>query len=222
MADAGTASAAEHMDAIYGWQAGIYDVTRKYYLLGRDQLITGLKAPPRGAILEVGCGTGRNLIRAARLYPEARLFGFDISRVMLATAERTIARAGLTGRIRLAQADAAAFDPAAAFGRTGFDRVFCSYTLSMIPPWEEALRRAAACVAPGGSLHVVDFGSQEHLPAWFKSGLRAWLRRFAVEPRDQLEARLAALAGETGLDLSFTRPWRGYAAYGVARRRPLA
>ncbi|MFN3628350.1 MAG: SAM-dependent methyltransferase, partial [Parvibaculum sp.] len=27
--------AAERMDAIYRWQVGIYDLTRKYYLLGR-------------------------------------------------------------------------------------------------------------------------------------------------------------------------------------------
>ncbi|RUV53463.1 SAM-dependent methyltransferase, partial [Mesorhizobium sp. M5C.F.Ca.IN.020.14.1.1] len=31
---------AELMDGVYRWQRHIYDLTRKYYLLGRDRLIT--------------------------------------------------------------------------------------------------------------------------------------------------------------------------------------
>ena len=39
------------MDRIYRRQRHIYDVTRKYYLLGRDGLIRSLKPPPAGTIL---------------------------------------------------------------------------------------------------------------------------------------------------------------------------
>ena len=60
-----TAHAAQ-MDAIYAGQRHIYDATRKYYLLGRDRLIADLAPPPGGRVVEVGCGTGRNLILAAR------------------------------------------------------------------------------------------------------------------------------------------------------------
>lgn len=67
-----------HMDGIYRYQRYIYDATRKYYLLGRDRMLDGLKPPPNGSILEVGCGTGRNLILAAKRYPDAQLYGFDI------------------------------------------------------------------------------------------------------------------------------------------------
>ena len=35
------------MDGTYRWQRHIYDITRKYYLLGRDGLIADL-APPSG------------------------------------------------------------------------------------------------------------------------------------------------------------------------------
>ncbi|MEI8147162.1 MAG: SAM-dependent methyltransferase, partial [Alphaproteobacteria bacterium] len=49
-----SASPAAEMDAIYRWQRSIYYVTRKYYLLGRDHLITELKPPAWGTILEVG------------------------------------------------------------------------------------------------------------------------------------------------------------------------
>ncbi len=47
------------MDRVYRRQRHFYDATRKYYLLGRDPMIAGLKPPPGAAVLEIGCGTGR-------------------------------------------------------------------------------------------------------------------------------------------------------------------
>ncbi len=105
------------MDRIYRRQRHVYDVTRKFYLLGRDQLIAALDPPAGGSVLEVGCGTGRNLILAARRYPEARFFGLDVSGEMLATAGINIMRAGLGKRISLGLGDAARFEPEALFGR---------------------------------------------------------------------------------------------------------
>jgi S-adenosylmethionine-diacylgycerolhomoserine-N-methlytransferase len=137
------------MDEIYQHQRHVYDLTRKYYLLGRDRLIDELVPPPGGRVLEIGCGTGRNLIRAAQKYPEALFYGIDISAEMLQTARTEIAKAGLSERIFIAQADAESFSGNALFRRDQFDRVFFSYSLSMIPNWEGALRQAgqedAAC-----------------------------------------------------------------------------
>ena len=96
--------AATLMDRIYGHQRHIYDATRKFYLLGRDELIAGLRPPDGARILEIGCGTGRNLIATARRYPQARCYGIDISQAMLATARANILRAGLDARIQLAAA----------------------------------------------------------------------------------------------------------------------
>ena len=42
------------MDAIYRSQRHFYDLTRKYYLLGRDALIEGLAPPPGGSAWQVG------------------------------------------------------------------------------------------------------------------------------------------------------------------------
>jgi S-adenosylmethionine-diacylgycerolhomoserine-N-methlytransferase len=210
MADPAPA-AAGRMDAIYRTQRHVYDLTRKYYLLGRDALIRDLAPPPGGSVLEVGCGTARNLIAAARAWPEARCFGFDVSPAMLATARAAVRKRGLAGRIRLAAGDATGFDSAALFGEAGFDRVFLSYTLSMIPDWRGALAEAARAVRPGGRLHIVDFGQQERLPGVFREGLFAWLALFDVTPRAALEAELDALAGRESMALAFRPLLRGYA-----------
>lgn len=217
--DAGDGAAAEHMDAIYRYQRFIYDASRKYYLLGRDRLIAGLAPPEGGTVLEVACGTGRNLIRAARRNPGARLHGFDISRGMLDTANRSIARAGLARRITVARGDAATFSGEALFGVSRFDRVFISYALSMIPPWHDALEQAWAATAPGGSLHIVDFGQQSGLPGWFRAGLAAWLAKFSVEPRRDLESTLHDLAHRESARLMFERLYRDYAQHAVLTKR---
>lgn len=202
--------ASRHMDAIYRGQRHIYDLTRKYYLLGRDGLIRDLAPPPGGTVLEVGCGTARNLIATARAWPEARCYGFDISSAMLETARGSVRKAVLGDRIMLAAADATTFPPDL-FGTAGFDRVFLSYTLSMIPAWREAIDRAAHAVAPGGRLHIVDFGQQEGLPGWFRAGLFAWLDRFDVTPRGDLREALEDAARRHGMRLDFAARYRGYA-----------
>jgi S-adenosylmethionine-diacylglycerol 3-amino-3-carboxypropyl transferase len=205
------AFAATRMDAIYHGQRHIYDLTRKYYLLGRDRLIRELEPPPGGSVLEVGCGTARNLIAAARAWPEARCFGFDISTAVLETARASVRRAAVGGRVRLAAGDATAWDARCLFGEKTFDRIFMSYTLSMIPQWRVAIEQAAAALAPGGQLHIVDFGQQERLPAWWRAALFAWLARFEVTPRAELEAVLRGVAIRRGLRLAFRPLYRGYA-----------
>jgi S-adenosylmethionine-diacylgycerolhomoserine-N-methlytransferase len=212
------ADAAALMDRMYRRQRHIYDLSRKFYLLGRDEAIAGLHAAPGDKVLEVGCGTGRNLVRLARNYPETRLFGLDVSQEMLATAAASIARAGLSARISLARADATNFEPRELFGQACFERVIISYALSMIPRWREALGRTLDVLSPAGSLHLVDFGDCAGLPGPFKSGLRRWLAAFDVTPRDDLKDALEALAAERGLTCETQRWRRGYAVLAVARR----
>jgi S-adenosylmethionine-diacylgycerolhomoserine-N-methlytransferase len=199
------------MDDVYRGQRHIYDWTRKYYLLGRDRLIDELQPPVGGHVLEVGCGTGRNLIAAARCWPGARFYGIDISEEMLKSARTAIARAGLTRRITVAQGDATAFDPDVLFRVAGFDRIFQSYTLSMIPDWQGAMREAAQRLGSNSSLHIVDFGQQEGLPAWFRAGLFGWLGRFHVAPRAMLAEAAREIASDVGGRVTLVRLYRGYA-----------
>jgi S-adenosylmethionine-diacylgycerolhomoserine-N-methlytransferase len=207
----GPIAARAHMDSIYRHQRHIYDLTRKYYLLGRDSLIRELTPAAGESVLEIGCGTGRNLICAARRYPQARFFGLDVSPAMLATARANIARAGLSDHITLAEADATNFTARTLFCEAGFDRIFLSYTLSMIPDWRTALAHAARQLNPGGRLDLVDFGQQERLPAGFRALLFAWLARFDVTPRAELRGTAEAIAANEQLAALWQSKLRGYA-----------
>ena len=213
------AEATERMNRMYRRQRHIYDGTRRYYLLGRNQLIANLKPEAGASVLEIGCGTGRNLVLAARLFPDARWFGIDVSTEMLTSAITTISRRGLSSRIRVAHGDATAFDPQLLFGVPCFEQVMISYSLSMIPNWTRVLEAAISRLKPGGRLHIVDFGRQERLPGIARALLLRWLRMFDVTPRDDLERVLSAMARSSGADLKFERPFRGYAQYAVLTLR---
>lgn len=205
-----TMTAADRMDRMYRHQRHIYDLTRKFYLLGRDRAIARLGPPAGASVLEIGCGTGRNLIAAARRYPRARFFGIDISSEMLATARAAIVRAGLTTRISVHRADATSFDPKKLMGEDAFDRVLLSYSLSMIPNWRVALYQAALVLADNGQLHIADFGGQEQMPELFRSALRRWLELFDVTPRVTLNHEVTALASRMGAKVEVVRLYFGY------------
>lgn len=187
------ADAGPRMDRIYRRQRHVYDLTRKYFLFGRDTLVDGL-APPSGAtVLEVGCGTARNLVRIARRYPWARLYGLDASGEMLKTAGVKAMAAGLGDRLMLRQGLAEKLDPQAMFNvARGFDVIVLSYVLSMVPDWSGALKAALASVRPGGAVEIVDFGDIERLPAGLGKPLGAWLARFEVTPRPEIVGLLRA------------------------------
>ena len=67
------------MDAIYRRQRFIYDLTRRPYLFGRDQMLAELEPPPGGSVLEIGCGTARNLL-APRVFIRTPNFSVSMYR----------------------------------------------------------------------------------------------------------------------------------------------
>ena len=208
------------MDRMYRYQRHIYDATRACYLLGRDKMIADLKPPEGGLVLEIGCGTGRNLVQAALRYPNSRFVGIDISDEMLKSARSALQRHGLDKRVSLLQADAGNLRSSLAKPGQGFDRIFFSYTLSMIPVWQEALQQARDYLRPSGQMHIVDFGQGQGLPDWSIIILRKWLDKFGVHPRDDLPAALEAIAERTDAHLNTGESHRGYAVHAVLTARP--
>ena len=182
-------------------------------LFGRDSLISRLDAGPGTSVLEVGCGTGRNLALIGKHWPGAALHGLDISSEML-----SIAGSRLGNKAQLALGDATDFVPSDLYGRTAFDRIVISYAVSMIRVWREAVVHAATLLAPGGSLNIVDFGDLEGLPGPLRSALRAWLASFHVTPRTDLGAALAAICEDGPFTATTRRGPFGYFQIGVLTR----
>jgi S-adenosylmethionine-diacylgycerolhomoserine-N-methlytransferase len=204
-------SSTQLMNDIYSWQTDIYDLTRKYYLLGRDELIDELNAEPHHTILEIGCGTARNLIRASRLYPRSPCYGIDVSTIMLAKAHESIEHHGLSERISLAHADACASDFSPVHFPQKYDRIYFSYTLSMIPNWRAALRNALARLEDNGTLMLIDFGGLDQMPTVFKSILYKWLALFSVHPQSELESYVHSIAESMNMSVHISKPYAGYA-----------
>lgn len=169
------------MNTMYRHQRYFYNATRKYYLLGRDKLISQLNVRPGERILEVGCGTGRNLVILARKYPDALFFGLDASSEMLRTAQAQIDSQKLTN-ITLKTALADDFHYRETFElEEPFDTIFFSYSISMIPTWEASIANTLKNLKSARSMYIVDFYDQQDLPGWFRVLLRNWLRRFHVQ-----------------------------------------
>jgi S-adenosylmethionine-diacylgycerolhomoserine-N-methlytransferase len=164
------------LNRYYAFSRPFYDVTRKYYLLGRDPTIRSL-ASDLGwrRLVEIGPGTGRNLTLLHRDRADAILGGVEASDEMLAHAKARCPWATLEhGFAEDAPVGALLGEPP--------DRVLFSYCLSMVRDPERAIANARRSLAVGGQVVVVDFGDLTGLPAIVARSFRAYLRAFHVQP----------------------------------------
>jgi S-adenosylmethionine-diacylgycerolhomoserine-N-methlytransferase len=168
---------AERLQAFYGPQARRYDQFRERLLHGRAELIERIAPLPGARVVELGGGTGRNLLFFGERLKD--LGSVEIVDLCPALLEQARWRAKGMSNVRVVEADATSYCPA-----TRVDCVYFSYSLSMIPDWEAALANALAMLGPSGQLGVVDFyvsaprtlpGERRHCPLirWF------WPRWFA-------------------------------------------
>lgn len=166
----------------YRLHAPIYDLTRPLFLFGRERLLSELAKASLAqgwrnpSILEIGCGTGRNLHLLSRMFPHSRLVGVDLAAAMLDRA-----RARLGDRAQLVQG---------ALGNVElegpFDMVIASYMLSMTGSAQaQCIAAARRELVSGGLLGVVDFQSTP------SAGFARWMARNHVSFDPQLPQRLA-------------------------------
>lgn len=186
--------AAQKMDAQYRYQRYVYDLSRKYYLLGRDTLLQEMAVNPDETVLEIGCGTARNLAKLAYRYPAATLYGVDASQRMLETAQAKLRGTLYENKVHLRQGLAGQLHYRDFGLDEPFDHIVFSYVLSMIPGWQTALERTLPLLKPGGCLHIVDFSDQGTMPAWFRQLLLTWLDWFHVHPDPTMPTFLEQLA----------------------------
>ena len=145
---------AQDMKSYYAFQAKIYDFTRWTFLYGRNTILKKLpiERDQEVSILEVGCGTGVNLRKLAKLYPKAQLHGIDISGDMLHQAEKNLE--AYKDRIVLEEKP---YEKGTEYlGK--FDVILFSYALTMInPQWKELVEHAPNDLKDNGLVAVVDF-----------------------------------------------------------------
>jgi len=120
-----------------------------------------------GRVLEIGCGTGCDLLQFAKHGAEA--FGIDV------TAEHLrLARQRLAGRAEIREADGTAIP----FPAATFDYVYCHGVLHHVDQPRRVVQEIFRVLRPGGrfNVHVYAFWSCAHLVYRFKFG-KDWKRR---------------------------------------------
>jgi len=208
----------EKMDKMYRHQRYFYDLTRKYYLLGRDRLLREMKIADGENILEIGCGTARNLIILAKKHGGAHFFGLDASLEMLKTAQRKADAKHLENvTLKPALADTFSFDDTFGLNQP-FDACFFSYAVSIIPPWRESIENALRNLKAGKSLYIVDFYDQKNLPVWFQKTLKNWLKQFHVKYPKELLPFLENLERQGFGRLKITPLYRRYSLIAEFRK----
>lgn len=139
----------------YRLHAPLYDATRWAFLFGRSGLmrLASERKPGARRILEIGCGTGKNLAALAQAFPDAELCGLDLSADMLTQARARVSPLG--DRVRLLHQ---AYHGLAGGGEEPFDLIVLSYCLTMINPgYDQVLAACRTDLAQGGLLTIVDF-----------------------------------------------------------------
>ncbi|MAX23628.1 MAG: methyltransferase type 12 [Phycisphaeraceae bacterium] len=200
MTQALTNNHAHAMDRMYRLTRHVYDLSRRYYLLGRDRLIAQMQTQPGDHVLEMGCGTARNLIKFNKRHPGRHLYGLDAASVMLETAQKSLAKHRCDAKLVCAYAEN--LDHQKLFAQQEkFDAIFFSYSLSMMPTWPDAIDAALANLKPGGKLYVVDFWDQADLPRVAAKSLQTWLHWFGVHFRPELLDYLREVAAQQQLHL---------------------
>jgi S-adenosylmethionine-diacylgycerolhomoserine-N-methlytransferase len=181
------------LNAFYGIGRHFYDASRRFVLVGRDATLRDLAKESWTNLVEVGPGTGRNLIALHRSRSDAKLFGVEASDAMLEYARAKCPFATIE------QGFAERHDFEGLVGARP-DRVLFSYSLSMVQRPDLALDNARRALAPGGEIVIVDFGECQGMPEMVRRGLSMWLSSFHVKPvgRGALEALGARVRTKLG------------------------
>lgn len=104
-------------------------------------------------VLEVGCGTGRNLaLLCDAVGDDGQVIGVDASAGMLTQARRLVGRQGWSN-VSLIQQDAAELAL-----EDQVDAVFFSLSYSALPDRKPVLQKAWEALRPGGRLVIMDAG----------------------------------------------------------------
>lgn len=120
----------------------------------KSRLVVAADLRPGLRVLDLGCGTGTLSLRVKQACPGAEVSGIDADPRMLAAAVAKVKRAGVEVAFTRGFAESLPYPDGA------FDRVVSSLFFHHLSPPQKAsaLREAGRVLAPGGELHVADWG----------------------------------------------------------------
>jgi phosphoethanolamine N-methyltransferase len=155
-------------------------------------------------VLDIGCGLGGVDLLLVREHRAARVTGIDVEQRLIDRARRTVAAAGLTGRIDLRLVEPGPFP----FADTTFDVVFSKDSIVHIPDKAALYGEVLRILRPGGVFAASDWLAGGGKP--YSAPMRAWLDivgiTFDMETPENTAAALEA-AGFAGVELRDRNDW---------------
>ena len=121
-------------------------------------------APTQASVLEIGCGTGTNLIHIGERYPHSRCVGVDISERHIAEGHKIVSGSGVSN-VELRCGDLRN----AALGHGEFDYIICHGVYSWVAP--SVRHDLLSVISSSLSENGVAFISYNVLPGWRQRGI---------------------------------------------------
>jgi len=117
---------------------------------------------PGDTVLDLACGPANQLALVARLNPDTKFIGMDLSEPMLQQAEELIARQGLRN-VSFKRGDITDLSD---FPQASIDAVVSTMALHHLPDQQalaQTYTEVARVLKPGGGVYMVDFGHLKRL-----------------------------------------------------------
>ncbi|MFT3765029.1 MAG: methyltransferase domain-containing protein [Minicystis sp.] len=190
----------EALSEAYDRSATAYDQTAGgIYLRALWSLLPYANVAPLPAILDIGCGTGINLLEMARvLGPCRKLVGVDLSPGMLSVARRKAVSAGLPAAFMIGDAEALELPD------SSFDLVVCNSAYHWFPDRARAIKEMSRVLKPGGQLILTTLAAPGY-EEWIGVVNSVWARLFgracAAFPEMPTPAEVSAQIRGSGLSI---------------------
>lgn len=168
-----TEGKAEAVEAMFDTVAPRYDLLNRLLSGGvdrywRSRAVRTLRDEQPARVLDVATGTADLAIKVQRTLHPRETIGIDLSTEMLRLGRTKVDRKGLSPRISLLEADAAALP----FEDASFDAAFVAFGVRNFEDLDAGLGDIRRVLRPGGTLVVLEFSRPRAFPikqlyAWY-------------------------------------------------------